>query len=71
MGIQRNTTSLIITQKPVAPKRAMLSGGAFRGLHGRKKRDTSKGEKNATPKPPSVNASINPCELVTREKYKT
>jgi hypothetical protein len=34
------------------------------GLHGKKKRRVSKGEKNATPSPPFVIASKTPCEAV-------
>jgi hypothetical protein len=34
------------------------------GLHGKKKRRASKGEKNATPSPPFVIASKTPCEAV-------
>jgi hypothetical protein len=36
------------------------------GLHGKKYRRGSKGEKNATPKPPFVSASKAPWEAVTR-----
>ena len=67
-GIQTNTTSLAITQKMLDTKWDRFSDGAFNGLQGRKKRDSSNGEKNAIPSPPSVIASRKPCDAVTRKK---
>lgn len=45
----------------------MLNGDVAIGRHGEKYRSLSKGMKNPTPSPASVNASSTPCDIVARK----
>jgi hypothetical protein len=65
MGFRRMTSLPHGVKNPFRP-----SGETFKGVHGRKYRELSKGEKKATPRPPSVMASRKPWEAVTTKKKK-
>jgi len=69
-GSQIQTSSLCKTRYPRALKKRPSAIGETRiGLQGRKYRLLSKGEKNATPRPPLVMASRTPWLAVAKNRY--
>jgi len=68
-GNQTHASSLRRTLRPRSLRTALTLNGDTRiGLTGKKYRTLSNGARNATPSPPSVNASRNPCEAVARKR---
>jgi hypothetical protein len=68
VGSQIHRISLASTRTPQRLKKSSPSGETRTGRQGAKYRVLSMGAKNATPRPPSVNASRTPWEVVTRKK---
>ena len=69
-GSQIHSSSVCRIANPCGVKKRVTAIGETRiGLHGRKYRVLSKGEKNATPSPPFVVASSKPWLAVARNKY--
>ena len=71
-GSQMTAISEPTIRSPSREKRpSILIGVTWIGRHGRKKRSSEKGQRKATPRPPSVMASNKPWEIAlsaTRKK---